>query len=621
MNGGGKEQRGALETAGAIVGLLAGVVALVYVLGGLVLALRLMFDHFSFASVVTIIGQLPRELVVTTAMLDVLLPAFTFGLMVALGAALLGVVRGFPRRVSRRSRLVELSRLSRLEGVVLVLVAGILVSLPVGRVVATQGWTPALLSSLIGLVVTAIFALVAWSVSKVVAEGRWQFGPKLLAIGGLASAVALTPAVMYAAALDFEDARVCVSESQLPETGQLIGEGGGRVLLENQFGKEASVVSLHSDRVTKTEFGDLSSTFSCPAPPGSEVAGAEAPKLGGHGSEEELRLAMALRPRLRFDSRERWRPIAVDSFLRERFEEGSGHGACASGADPPCLVARGVGQLTRRKDAPAYIDIHGAGRDLTRFASPDAGCLRSPPALDCNSGPAAAIYYRRTTREGRWYWDYWWFFRYSDYTGRVNRCAVICGDHEGDWEGITVITTASGEPEVLGAIFAAHRDRALVDGAMLPTANGHPLVWIATGTHASYPFDCDGDCKQYNGLPEDPHDGAVPWGGNRDSECAASECVRPLPEVGKPSEAALPIAGGWAGWPGKWGETCHDGCPGLRHRESSPSSPGLQTRFQCPWVATRRAKPSPDGSGLSDSDPVGDTERLLALCQAQRGGR
>ncbi|HEU4599073.1 MAG TPA: hypothetical protein VFS26_04955, partial [Solirubrobacterales bacterium] len=221
--------------------------------------------------------------------------------------------------------------------------------------------------------------------------------------------------------------------------------------------------------------------------------------------------------------------------------------------------------------------------------------------------------------------DYWWLLRYNNYRGRANHCILVCADHEGDWEGVTVITTPSLEPEILGTIYASHKDRVLVEGTMLPTANGHPLVWVADGTHASYPFSCDHDCHQYGPLPEETHDGAVPWGGNRDKECDTTECVRPLPEIGEPSDEALPLAGAWAGWPGLWGETCHGGCRrfrfrgGFLHNEASPASPGSQDRFECPWVPTRRAKLAKNGIP-SGSDRVGDKERLFARCQAQRGG-
>jgi hypothetical protein len=430
---------------------------------------------------------------------------------------------------------------------------------------------------------------------------------------------------MLASSLDFEEALVCTSNSQLPETGQLIGEGGGKVLLGEQLGGEASVISIPSDQVTKSQFGDVSSVFACPAPPGTTPPAAEEAKLGGHGSDEEVALAMALRPRLRFDSRELWRPIEVGAFISEH-AEGAPHGECSGGADPPCPPLKSSERLSRSGDAPAYIDIHGSARNGADFKSPREACLRSPPAVDCNSGPAAVIYYRRTSHEGHWYWDYWWFLRYNDYRGSFNRCILICADHEGDWEGITVITTPSLKPEILGAIYASHKERVLVQGSVLPTASGHPLVWVADGTHASYPFDCAKKCHQYGSLPEETHDGAVPWGGNVDGECRANECVRPLPELGKPADDALPVAGAWAGWPGQWGETCHGGCKkfrrrgGFLHNEASPSSPGAQGRFQCPWVPTLQAQPAEDGSGLKDFKEIGDRARLFIRCQAQRGG-
>ena len=75
---------GPLKIATTLVGLLAGLVVGVYLLGGLVIALRLLFDDYDFNAVVVVLGQLPREPVIATAMLDVIGPAVAFGLLVAL---------------------------------------------------------------------------------------------------------------------------------------------------------------------------------------------------------------------------------------------------------------------------------------------------------------------------------------------------------------------------------------------------------------------------------------------------------------------------------------------------------------------------------------------------------
>jgi hypothetical protein len=605
-----------LKTATAVVGLFAGIASALYVLGGLVIALRMLFDSFSLNEVVAIIGQLPRELVVTTAMLDVVLPAATVGLVFGLVAAMLADLKGI-QLPSRTARV-------RVGGYFLLLVVTLLLVAPaLIHALQTDGPTLSLVSSLIGIATTFFIAYAGWYGLRSVTGSSWDPGPKLLAAAAIVAAVALTPAVMFASSLAFPEAQACVSDSAVPVEGRLIGEGGDRVLLEQQEGKVASVVALPSDHVSKTEYGDLALNFACPLPGGEEAPEVAEAALEGHGSEREVELATKLRPHILFDSGERWRPIDVGSFARERFAEGGVHEACWRGPDRCRRVE--LEQLTPTAKAPAYVDIHGSGEDGTEFASPIRRCHSGQAAVDCNKGPSAVIYYRRTSHEGRWYWDYWWFLRYSEYTGPLRNCnRVMCSNHEGDWEGITVITTPSLEPQIQGAIYAAHSNRVLVDRANMPLSEGHPWVFVARGTHAAYPFRCDNGCKQYEKkggvpLPEDPHDGAIAWGGNGDSSCSEYRCVRPLPEVGTPSDSALPRAGKWAGWGGLWGRTCSAGCesPLL---QGSPRSPGLQKRFLCPWVPTDRARPGDDGSGLSLSKPVGDSERLLNACAAQRGG-
>lgn len=609
----------ALKTATSVVGLLAGLVAGIYVLGGLVIALRLLFDSFALNEIVAILGQLPRELVITTAMLDVLMPAAAAGLVVGLIAAVWADLRGI--RLPARSARVGVGGYVLLVAVTIVLVAPAIV-----HALQTDGPTLSLASSVIGFLATLLAAYAGWYGLRAAANApSWQPGPKLLAAAGIVAAIAVIPALMFAASLAFPQAQACVSDSPAAVQGLLVGEGGGRVLLEQHEGHEAGIIALPSDHVTKTEYGDLATSFVCPLPAGQQAPPAVAEAaLEGHGSEREVQLATQLRPHLLFDSRERWRPIEVGSFVGERFVDGKGHEACWLAPKSACEPVKGLQQLAPGPNAPAYLDVHGAGEDGTAYASPQRRC-HAPPAVDCNEGPRAVVYYRRTSHGGHWYWDYWWFLRYNEYTGPLRRCnPVLCSNHEGDWEGMTVVTTPSLEPQIVEAIYAAHRNRILVEGSQLPLEDGHPLVFVAEGTHAGYPFRCQGGCKQYEKkagfrLPEDPHDGAARWGGNDDASCDRYECVRPFPEVGAPSDLALPRAGGWAGWRGQWGATCSHGCssPLL---QGSPRSPGTQVRFQCPWVATDRALPAPDGSGLSLSQPLGDTERQLAVCAAQRGG-
>jgi hypothetical protein len=615
----------ALKTAAAVVGLLAGVVTGVYLLGGLVIALRLLFDHFSFNSVVTILGALPREPVIATALTDVIAPALTFGLLAAI---YYGARNGPGSREGESDRLDVGFGHRFLRFALLPLVAIVLCLPAIDQAYVTDGFSWLLLTSLLGIAVTYAALATAWYLKRRLGRRHWSRLLRAAAAGALFAVVALTPAVMIASAVPFETAQVCVSGSLLPEKGRLIGEGGDRLLLATGEEDEVAVVSLPASQVTRSEYGDLSSAAVCPLPAGAKPTPkvAEA-ALGGHGSARERLLAAALRPRLFFDSRERWRPLEVGRFLEETFPGGGTHEACREGAQPPCHPVKGLAELQPSPSAPEYLDIHGEDENGTDYKSSRRECHKLTQ-VDCDSGPSSVIYYRRSSHEGRWYWDYWWFYRYNDYTGPLSKCNVhLCSDHEGDWEGVTVITTPTVKPEIVGVIYAAHRSRVLVEGAATPLANGHPLAFVAEGTHATYPYRCSQDCRQYASLPglgriwEDPHDGAVPWGGNDDRDCAAYHCVRPLPERGSPTDAALPNAGKWAGWPGRWGATCHSDCESaFSELQGSPRSPGVQDRFRCPWAQTDRALPALNGSGLSRSEPVGDAKRTLALCAAQRGG-
>ncbi|HEX5594243.1 MAG TPA: hypothetical protein VFX35_12965 [Solirubrobacterales bacterium] len=610
-------REGPLKTASAVIGLLAGVVTAIYVAGGLVLSLRLFFDHFQQDEVVSAVAQLPRETVVTAALLSV------FGLagLVWLIAALISLLSSRPRR--RVSRGLSAGRV--LGFLALFFLLPLVVSLPAlghayGQEETSRGWA----IFLIGAAVTAGALIGGWYLLGSIGARGWSRGEKALAAGAVWAAVAVIPLVMLASTRPFVSAQVCTAGAELPLQAKLIGESSDRIFLEEEFGNEAAILELPAGQVTRSEYGDLSSTFACPLSPGQKVKAKIAETgLEGHGSKKELALAMQLRPRLLFDRSERWRPVAVDAFLSERFEDG-GHRSCGPGHG--CRPSGNAAELKPGASTKAYLDIHGDRKDPLDFKAADPACGLQAPVVDCNAGPQAAIYYRRSTHEGRWYWDYWWFLRYNDYADLFDDCNdVMCSDHEGDWEGVTVITTPSRKPVTLGAIYAAHRNRVLVDGSLLPLSGGRPLVFVAAGTHASYPYRCRKHCRQYQRLagsarlPEDSHDGGAAWGENDDARCLRDTCVRPVPEVEPSDDLALPLAGSWAGWPGLWGETCHWGC-NFPLLQSSPRSPGLQVRFECPWAVTDRALPAPDGSGLSDSERVGDSERLFGRCRAQRGG-
>jgi hypothetical protein len=117
-------------------------------------------------------------------------------------------------------------------------------------------------------------------------------------------------------------------------------------------------------------------------------------------------LAERFRPRLWFDSAERWRPLNVDALLdegRHRFcTRGKGPDRCtpiarASDFDADVKRTLALGRAT-------YLDI--AGGSVADYHGPER-CPR--PRQDCGTGARSAIYYHVTLSNDRFYIDYWWF--------------------------------------------------------------------------------------------------------------------------------------------------------------------------------------------------------------------
>jgi hypothetical protein len=638
-----------LKGAGEVIAFLVALAGLVYLLGGLVIALRLLFGGFPFSAATTTLGQLPRQLVVTTALLEVALPAAVVGLIAVMvtGVRPLLDLIGLSRLLRKVGHLLGKIRCLRAiagavrraaphleapaEELALLLLAGVLV---IPAVLFTKGgWGPWAIG-LSGMALTYTVASLCWPILKgfdpTGSTARRALHAAL--VFALFAVIALVPALLLAASLKFEEARICTTTSEEHIEGRLIGEGGGQVLIEKSESGEQWVVNLPTSEVTKSEYGDISSRSACKQPSAEEKK-AELEKerkadeeVGPHGGTTERQLAGRVRPYLYFDAKERWRPIAVDTFLKETFPREVHHQLCTPGATvrkPNCNPLTHLSQLRPGATGRTWIDVHGDGANGADFASPDHFC-DVEGAVDCNSG-RGAIYYRRTGHEGLWYWDFWWFYRYNDYNGEHNECRFYCDDHEGDWEGMVVVTSESLEPEITGAIYAAHRDRIYVPATTLPTTGTHPLAYVAEGTHATYPYVCAEGCRQYSGIferhfPEGNHDGTVAWGDNSDATCGEDRCVRALPRSTKPGDQKLPHAAGWAAWPGLWGASCAQGeCKDLKVGfNTGPQSPGLQSRFKCPWVANLKALPAADGGMPTDEQRYGGWRREQDACMNER---
>jgi hypothetical protein len=117
--------------------------------------------------------------------------------------------------------------------------------------------------------------------------------------------------------------------------------------------------------------------------------------------------------------------------------------------------------LRHDRDGNPYWDVPGGG-----------GRLRNGTTWD------APVYVHSTTRNGKVYLDYWTFYGYNDKS---------IDDHVGDWERVAVeVDPRTRRPTHV--IFFRHNDRpARLPWGEVQRQGSHPVVYRASGSHASYP--------------------------------------------------------------------------------------------------------------------------------------
>jgi hypothetical protein len=295
-------------------------------------------------------------------------------------------------------------------------------------------------------------------------------------------------------------------------------------------------------------------------------------------------LAWKHRPLLLFDSGEQRSPLDVDEFLAERGGDGEpAHQLCTDTgiAYRSCSGVSGADDLAPAADDPGAVialDVNPAPRAGDEFRD-EATAQRMYFHVDADDP------------DGRVHLDYWIFYRYNDSPQFSDHTCLsgfsfkdlTCFDHEGDWEGITVSLTRDRRPE--SVVYVGHHWRyrfAWDDLRALRVVGGsRPRVWVARGSHASYPAECGKrvkrSCRQpASDVPDGARDGRKGWRRNSDSACRAVDCLRPLPltEAGKPSS--------WAAFPGYWGAArCTVGTR-LCTRSLGPDTPAFQGRYADP---------------------------------------
>ncbi len=319
---------------------------------------------------------------------------------------------------------------------------------------------------------------------------------------------------------------------------------------------------------------------------------------------QDFLLAEQYRPYLKFDRRERFRPLDVTKFIATEKPK-----LCRPRAFRPDDCERiESAPLLQGKDG--FLRLGGeqqGGRDLP---------------TDDRSSPQR-MYYRVSRSGDIVNIEYWWFFRYNvspvlgDYMclAGLSIAEGSCFDHQGDWEGITVSLvnkdgagTKGGFVSYTGHGWPGYRYRWETLRGQGSTAKGtHPVVYVAFGSHASYPKRCPRHCFQLDfrhplagfhvPLPDGQHDGTEDWQLNNAIGFFCG-CLEELPSAfdGRPVS--------WNAFRGQWGAPACTFVLKSCTRSLGPPSPAHQPRFSDPLMSVWAAVEKPNGLVGQSLTPV-----------------
>ena len=349
--------------------------------------------------------------------------------------------------------------------------------------------------------------------------------------------------------------------------------------------------------------------------------------------DDDLKLAFRHRPALFFDSDEPYpNPLNIERLL-------------ASGKMSLCKEVQAVDPECSKISSSA--DLHNSS-DYIGFNPKDIADVQEDSTIYVNVSRAG------NDNANSIYLDYWWYFPHNPvWAGRGALCGpglvlggVTCQDHQSDWEGVTVVLDAEKDPPApTRVLYAQHEGttsylwsvaqrlwtrtdkkgrseltRVKEWTGQTVDIDNRPMVFVALGTHASYPLSCpDDECRIAKvTLKEKRHDGKQSWSSNLAGRCRSS-CVTAIPTRPGGNKRAL-----WNAFAGYWGPRncvtswfCSTPAP--------PLSPAGQGRYRHPWCAKRlvvRLGGTDKSSKCSPRrDPAGRRRTLLALGDSYSSGQ
>jgi hypothetical protein len=265
-----------VKTLGQVVGLVAGLIALVYAAGGGVLALRLYLVDLPSLMVT---AQLPRDLLISIGLSQIVLPALGVAAIYAIARLLLGNARPPTRFVdeweakpSRRGWTVRLGgwrELLAASAIPALVATGFAAEQMVLNNVTRDGHK-LLLSLLFTFLVTLFVMLVALNLrarlalrarraaatDEVVRE-RWNERSAVVRMTLVVGLAFLPFSVVFAGTIPLLNSRVCITNGRHVQQvdGVLIGETTNRTYIGEKSNKPRHVFSIPQSEIIETIIG------------------------------------------------------------------------------------------------------------------------------------------------------------------------------------------------------------------------------------------------------------------------------------------------------------------------------------------------------------------------------
>lgn len=194
---------------------------------------------------------------------------------------------------------------------------------------------------------------------------------------------------------------------------------------------------------------------------------------------------VAYAPRVYLHPKERDLPMAAAAFianssLRWSHDRCGDHPAKAKGSVSAAGLGKGTYKhqiasawpLCRHHGKAYHCNEHTRPREAAR--SGEGFFLDLDNSKRRGQGADSPVYF---DYQKNGYITYWFFYGYNDGVAKFN--------HEGDWERISIRLSRSNRPTHIA--YYQHNKYCVSEWAKVEKYKGHPIVYSAKGSHASYP--------------------------------------------------------------------------------------------------------------------------------------